>query len=193
MIDHLCNNSSYRNLDKNPLKTVLKVVSLTITYNNYVSSISHKLIESNPFTPKIYGLPKIHEEGDPLRPIVNIIGGPTYLLAKYLVWKLKPLVGHTHSFVKDSSSFFNELKGINFELIDIMVSFDVVSLYTNIPINKVVDVINHITNPNTTKLVEVCLTSTFFNFEDEFYKQTYGVSMGSLTPLVVANLFMEDF
>jgi len=42
-------------------------------------------------------------------------------------------------------------------------------------------------------LVEICLTSTFFSFEGEFYEQTYGVDMGSTISPIVANLFMEDF
>lgn len=130
-----------------------------------MNSISHKVIERNPLTPRIYGLPKIHKEGAPHRPIVNIIRGPTYLLAKYLAQKLKPLVGLTESFVKDSSSFVNELKGIMIDLDDILVIFDVVSLYTNIPINEAIDVINHIIGTHITKLVEICLTSTFFSFE----------------------------
>ena len=41
--------------------------------------------------------------------------------------------------------------------------------------------------------MEICLTSTFFSFEGEFFKQTYGVAMGSSLSPVVANLFMEDF
>jgi len=74
-----------------------------------------------------------------------------------------------------------------------MVSFDIISLYTNIHIYEAIEVINCITNPDTTKLVEICLTSTFFSFEGELYEQTCGVEMGSpLTP-TVANLFMEDF
>ncbi len=127
-----------------------------------MGSISHKLIDSNLITPRIYGLPKTHKEGAPLRPIVNIIGEPTYLLAKFLARKLKPLVGLLDSFVKDSSSFVNELKGLNFELNDNLVSFFVVSLYTNIPINEVVDVINRVTNLDAVRLVEICLISTFF-------------------------------
>ena len=68
-----------------------------------------------------------------------------------------------------------------------------VSLYTNIPINEAIEVIKHITDPDTTYLVGICLTSTFFSFDGEFYEQTCGVTMGSLLSLVVANLFMEDF
>ena len=79
------------------------------------------------------------------------------------------------------------------DLEDRLVSFDVVSLYTNIPINEAIDVINRITDPDTTHLVEICLTSTFFSFEGEFYEQTCGVAMGSPLSPIVANLFMEDF
>ena len=98
------------------------------------------------------------------------IGGLTYSIAKFLDNKLKPLVGEIESFVKDLSSFFNELKGIRLDLGDNMVSFDVVSLYTNIPINESIEIIIHITNADTAYLVEISLTSTFFRFEGEFYE-----------------------
>lgn len=91
------------NLAKNPLKNISKKVALAIKSSSTVSSISKKLIKGNPLTTRIYGLPKIHKEGVPLHPIVNTIGGPTYILVKFLANKLKPLVGWTESFVKDSS------------------------------------------------------------------------------------------
>lgn len=77
--------------------------------------------------------------------------------------------------------------------VDNLVSLNVVSLYTNIPINEAIEVIMHITNPDTTYLVEICLTSTFFNFEGVFYEKTCGVAMGFPISPVVANIFMEEF
>jgi len=141
---------------------------LTIKSSSSISSFSHKLIESGPITPRIYGFLKIHKEGVPLRPIVNTIGGLTYLLAKYLASNLNPLVGLTESFVKDSSSFVNELRDVNFDPRNILVSFDVDSLYTNIPIKEALDVIFHLTDTDTARLVKIFLTSTFFYFEGEF-------------------------
>jgi len=135
--------------------------------------------------PRIYGIPKIHKEGAPLRPIINTIGDPTYLLAKFVALKLKPLVGPTSSFVKDSASFIEELKDIKLDSRDILVSFDVVSLYTCIPINEAMDVIYFLTDPDTARLVEICLTSTFFIFEGEFFEQTCGVVMGSPISLLL--------
>ena len=55
------------------------------------------------------------------------------------------------------------------------------------------EVINRLTDSDRAQLVEICLTSTFFSFEGEFFEQTCGAVMGSPLSPVVANLFMEYF
>jgi hypothetical protein len=62
------------------------------------------------FRASLYGLPKIHKEGIPLRPIVNTIGSPTYELESYVAKILGPLVGGTESYIKDSNDFVNLIK-----------------------------------------------------------------------------------
>ena len=47
--------------------------------------------------PQLYGLPEVHKEGVPLRPIVSIIGSPTYKLVKELAGILSPLAGCRNS------------------------------------------------------------------------------------------------
>ena len=76
---------------------------------------------------------------------------------------------------------------------DSLVSFEVVSLYTKIHIQEAIDVINRITHTHTTKLVSLCLTSTFFNLQGDFYEEYCGVAMGSPIYPTIANLFMKDF
>ena len=85
-------------------------------------------------------------------------------MATFLALKLKPLVGHIESFVKNSVSFVEELKDIKLDTRDILVSFDVDSLYTFIPIKEAMEVINRLTYPDTARLVEISITSTFFQF-----------------------------
>ena len=51
-----------------------------------------KLISSSCRNPLLYGLPKIHKQGVPLRPIVSFIHSPTYELSKYLSNLLSPLI-----------------------------------------------------------------------------------------------------
>ena len=74
---------------------------------------------------------------------------------------------------------------------DILVSFDVASLVTKIPLDEVVHVIKIATDPETKKLAEICLRSTFFSVQDHYYAQISGVAMGSPLSPIVANLYME--
>jgi retron-type reverse transcriptase len=106
---------------------------------------------------------------------------------------LGPLVGRTDSYIKDSRDFMELIKEEKIESKDIIISFDVVSLFTKIPLNEAIQVINEVANPQTSRLAEVCLKSTFFSFQGEFYEKTSGVSMGSPLSQIVANLYMEKF
>lgn len=101
MNEHL-SCGSYKKLSKNPIPKIMKEVKKAILESNFDDKLKKKLIPSSECIPRIYGLPKIHKDGVPLRPIVNTIGSPTYELAKYVAKVLKPLVGNTDSFIKDS-------------------------------------------------------------------------------------------
>ena len=47
--------------------------------------------------------------------------------------------------------------------------------------------------PQLFTLLEMCLSSTYFTFRNEFYKQKQGAAMGSPISPIVANLYMEYF
>ena len=53
---------------------------------------------------QLYGLPKIHKEGTPVRPIISQIDSYTYQLAKFLVSILQPLATNSYT-LKDSFTF----------------------------------------------------------------------------------------
>ena len=117
---------------------------------------------------------------------------------------LAPMAGHTSSFVKDSAEFAKRMQETTLEEADRLVSFDVVSLFTKVPIAEAINVIaarlhQDETLENRTTLtpeticqpMKLCLTSTYFQFKDSFYEQIEGAAMGSPLSPVVANLFME--
>ena len=83
----------------------------------------------------LYGLAKIHkalEDGIPsLRPILAAIGTPTYNLAKFCDQLLKPLTSNYYT-IKDSFSLAKEV--LDFDASCFMASFDIKSLFTNIPL-----------------------------------------------------------
>lgn len=89
-------------------------------------------------TPRAYGLPKVHKPQLGWRLIVDSTGGPTYSLARFLSDILKNVVGKTQHYVKDSWSFVEELKEFRIPNNYILISLDVISLFTNIPTDLVI-------------------------------------------------------
>lgn len=133
-----------------------------------------------------------------MRPIVSQIDSPTYELAKHVASVLQPLVGHTSSYVKDSRHFVDILQNVRVEVNEVMVSFDVESLFTNVPLVDCMEVIKVKIQQNNipieyAKLLHHCLSTNFFVYQGQYYLQIDGVAMGSPVAPVVANLWMEYF
>ena len=91
--------------------------------------------------PRIYGLPKIHKPDVPLRPIVSCINSPTYRLSQHISALISPLAGHTETAVKNSAALVEELSHERVTQDELLVSFDVSSLFTNVPVPEAVKVI----------------------------------------------------
>lgn len=98
------------------------------------------------------GAPKIHKTNVPMWPIVNTIGSPTYKLTKYVTSNLAPLVGKTRSYIKDSNQYVGFIKQTKLDPGDKIVSFDVVQLFTKIPLDEAIQVVKEVADPQTTKL-----------------------------------------
>ena len=87
-----------------------------------------------------------------------------------------------------------------------LVSYDVSALFTSIPINEAMPIVRSklVSDPTLpdrcsldvsqlSTLLEMCLSSTYFTFQNELYKQKQGAAMGSSISPIVANLYMEHF
>ncbi|XP_046393751.1 uncharacterized protein LOC124161474 [Ischnura elegans] len=85
------------------------------------------------------------------------------------------------------------LKSIRLEETDILASFDVVSLFTRIPVEETTRLLETRFDRKTVELFQHVLRSTYFLCNGQFYEQTEGVPMGSPLSPAIANLFMEDF
>ena len=75
----------------------------------------------------------------PIRPIISSIGTFNYELASYLDNLIKPVLNNSKVILKDSFDFVNKISKIKNENYT-MVSFDVESLFTNIPINETIEI-----------------------------------------------------
>ena len=152
---------------------------------------------------RIYGLPKMHKDSGPnstppFRPIVSSIGTYNYNLAKYLCNLLSPHIPTEHC-ATDTFTFVQDVQSLSM-FGKFMVSFDVESLFTNIPLEECIDLaVNYISEgnpdlklskPELRSLLTVATAQTHFLFNGSFYDQTDGVAMGSPLAPVLANLFM---
>ena len=85
-----------------------------------------------------------------------------------------------------------------------MVSFDVTSLYTNIPIIDTLNIIKDyvhsddqfamktaIPQDKFLDLVNLVLTTTWYTFNSQFYQQTDGVAMGGPVSSTTAEIYMQ--
>ena len=97
---------------------------------------------------------------------------------------------------KDTFSFVSQIKNANL-CKKFLVSYDVTSLFTNIPLQEIIDIainliFNHNPSLNSTKkeLFLFATSQTHFIFNGKFYNQIDGAAMGSLLAPVLANIFM---
>lgn len=66
------------------------------------------LTQPSPKLGRSYNLPKIHEQGNPGRPVVSNNGHPTEGLSQFVDYHLQPLVKTTNSFIKDTTHFLTK-------------------------------------------------------------------------------------
>ena len=76
-----------------------------------------------------------------MRTIVPSIGSPSYMSAKELAWTLTPLAVNTTHAVKNSSTFVDRIQHIEIELQHRLVSFDLTSLVTQVPVDTALRVV----------------------------------------------------
>ena len=95
-----------------------------------------KLHSSDAIPPSIKGSIKHHKVNHPLRPIVTSIDSALYNTSKFLSQILSLLQNQNSFSVTNSTQFRNEISKMTISEDEPMVSFDVVSLFTDIPVVK---------------------------------------------------------
>ena len=154
--------------------------------------------------PKLYGLPKVHKNDCPLRPILSMVGSPQNGLAKFLVKTLTPVLNKFSKYtLKDSFQFVDKLRLIpeSQSKNSFMVSYDIKSLFTNIPLIEVIEIclqelyhsdLRHPEMPEfiCKEMLHMAVLNVEFSFNNEMYKQIDGVAMGSPLGPILANIFV---
>ena len=185
-LEDLLKQNTYRELVADPTnKYKNKLINLlrTIKSEGGMNNNTYKrLYPTGAVSPKYYGLPKIHKAGVPLRPIISSRRSATYETAKELAKIIKPLVGRCPHHVQNNKDFLESIRNIKLQPDKCIMSYDVSALFTSIPIDPAIKIIQkHLEDgkdlSNTTSktvnhvicLLEFCLRNTYFSFQGRYY------------------------
>jgi len=193
---------------------VTKVLLKMLTENSIDKKRHDFLLQKTPKAGKFYLLPKIHKNilPPPGRPIVSQIGSPTEKISGYLDFFIQPFLQKIPSYLKDTGHFLHIIEETNklgkLPENTLLVTLDVTSLYTNIPIieakRAVAKALHDLRGSNATpsnqrliELLDLILKHNIFTFstgqEILYFLQIIGIAMGTKAAVAIANIFMHFF
>ena len=207
----IVNGSQFLQVDKDTTVSIERKVQRTLRKikDKIPALLYSKLYPTGSSPGLFYGTAKLHKVKDngtvedlPLRQIISNIRTATYELAKYLAQTLKPL-GQSQHTIKSSKLFIKALKKQRIPPGYQMVSFDIVSLFTNAPLEQNINIIikriydkneinTNIPKQEMKELLYLCTKNAHFTLNSKTYVQVDGVAMGSPLGHVLANIFMVE-
>ena len=206
----ISDTSKFEKLDEDPtlkrealLQRFLRKLKQKRVFNE---NEHNKLYPSGSAPVPVYDTPKMHkfsssDSFSKLRPILSSIGTFNYNLTSFLCDLLSLFVPNDYP-CKDAFSFVSQIKNANLSR-KVLVSYDITSLFTNIPPQQTIDIainliFSHNPNLNITKielkkLFLFATSQTHFIFNSKFFNQIDGVAMGSPLAPALANIFMSFY
>lgn len=160
-----------------------------------------KLTTYTAISPLAYFVPKPHKANLPLRPIVADLNGPTRNIAKFIADTLNQLP-KSEFHIRNSYEFQRMIVSQKIENGCAMVSFDVVSLFTNSPISDIRCIIEErwpeiqqytgVSKPIFIEMFDLCTRNCYFTHNNKVYKQIFGTPMGSPISCDATSMLMDE-
>ena len=193
----LNDDKNYKITKKDPTKRIIdknkRYVKKLFDSEHINGSIKFKLTPKNVNAPKIYGLVKSHKTGVGrgnivLRPVVAYLGSPLYELSKFLGTAITAAT-NCDLILKNSYQFCSLIKNHRIPTGYKLVSFDIVSLFTCLPQDFLLDCIKQkwddinkhtqLSQEEFLEGVDLCLSNSYLQFQGNYYLQVNGTPMGA--------------
>ena len=151
---------------------------------------------------RLYGLAKVHKDVVPLRPVLSMPGSVYHPIAEQVTEWLN--VVPQCQINTSTQKIADKLATIKLEENEEIISFDIVSLYTNVPVEEAIEVCTDLlysgehqlppVDKETFKeLLKLCTCNVLMQTHDGFYRQTDGLAMGSPPAPLLANGWLSTF
>ena len=174
-------------------------------HGNHIDKITKTWLCQTPNPPRIpefYTLTKIHKPTPVGRPIISGYDGPTEELSSFVDKLLQPIARQQRSYLKDSTDFINFIEQTKVPADIILVSMDVMSLYTNIPQEEGIQTVCRayetfylnkppVPKPLLEQALRLILQENSFQFNGKNYFQIHGTAMGTKMAVAFANIFIS--
>ena len=214
-VNKFIEENEIQQLDKDPTTQYTKDINKLIDDCNQIinPTIANKLKYSIPNkkqhnlnaskAPKFKPYLKMHKPNNPIRPLVNAIGSPSYKLAKHVDKIIKNAIPINNNYnVKNSKQFAEKIKGRKLKNGELMISLDIVNLYSNIPIEDAIKALKTALNKSgklskaeieqIIKCVETILKQDYFEYDSKFYSTNKGVAMGAPLSSTVSQIYLNS-
>jgi hypothetical protein len=193
-------------LAEDPTKRYVKILNETINKcTNLLDERTRRYIKPiHAQAPQLTGLPKLHKQNIPIRPLINYTTAPSYKIAKLLQQIIKNNINlENDRSIKNNIDFVNKIKVTKLLPQYKIASFDIENLYTNVPVTDTIDILKENlirkATMNTQEineliiLVQKILKQNYFTFNGQFYSQSKGLAMGSPLSGILAELYLNHF
>ena len=175
---------------------------LTMKKKDEISEAMYNRLRSMGAQPaRLYGLAKRHKQDTSLRPTLSSPGSSYDNLNKTLAKYFDEIEGAN---IETNTQMAREiLEKTELDSDESIISLDVKSLYTNVPLKEAVEIAprrlyEQVNPPETSrktmkKLLNLALSNVHFKCNGLWYVQKDGLAMGASLAVILANLWLKEY
>ena len=197
--------SERKNLTDSVIMKIEKDINkelLAMKKKDKISKAMYNRLRSTGAQPaRLYGLAKLHKQGTPLRPVLSLPGSSYDILNKTLAKYFDEIEGAN---IETNTQMAREiLEKTELDSDESIISFDVKSLYTNVPLKEAVEIAprrlyEQVNPPETSrktmkKLLNLAVSKVHFKCNGLWYVQKDGLAMGASLAVILANFWLKKY
>ena len=177
-------------------QTIIETLKTLKSNGDISEELYYKIKPRGSQPARLYGLAKVHKADTPLRPVLSMPGSAYHKIARQVTEWLS--VVDECKINSSTQSISESLRSIQLDEDEVIVSFDVTSLYTNVPVKEAIDVCSDllfsgkyqlppVNKATFKKLLEIATCDVLMLTHDGYYRQRDGLAMGSPPAPPLAN------